>query len=143
MASVQSDPNFNHTAIWVADLWVMMRFYEEVVGLERRFYFPPPATPAWASYSGLQLLAAPSGTAFESPPATVWSPLQRPALGAFSHIGLGVAGDDDLDELNERLVEHGVEIVIPLVTRQVGDRVARWVFFRDPEGNSVEVMKVD
>ena len=143
MDKVQADPNFNHTAIWVADLSAMMRFYEEVVGLERRFYFPPPATPPWASYSGLQLLAAPQGTTIERPVTPAATPLERPALGAFSHIGLGVVGDRDLDQLNERLVAHGVKIVIPLITRQVGDHVARWVFFHDPEGNPVEVMKVD
>ena len=53
-----------------------------------------------------------------------------------------MSGEDDLDRLHERLVAHDAEIVIPLVTRRVGDRTARWLFFRDPEGNDVEVMRV-
>ncbi len=139
---IRSDPNFNHTAVWVADLPAMMRLYEEVVGLERRFSFPPPATPAWASYAGLQLLALPEGTTQPRPTPPIGTPLQRPAFGALSHIGLAVSGEDDLDQLHERLVAHGAAITIPLVTRQVGERTARWLFFRDPEGNDVEVMRV-
>ena len=142
MGKVEADPNFNHTAVWVADLPAMMRFNEEVVGLERHFYFPPPAAPSWASYAGLQLMALPDGHALPRPAAATGTPLQRPAFGALSHIGLAVSGEDDLDRLHARLVAHDLEITIPLVTRQVGDRTARWLFFRDPEGNDVEVMRV-
>ena len=116
-----------HAALWVRDLARMTAFYEDAVGLERTYTGTAAGRPtAW--YHGLQL--------FEAPPDVALGE------GSLNHVGLTV---ENIAEVCGQLAAHGVAFERPLAEYPLPELgcTAWWVFFRDPEGNRVELVQVD
>jgi catechol 2,3-dioxygenase-like lactoylglutathione lyase family enzyme len=100
----------------------MMRFYEEVVGLERLLSVGDPAHPTGALYAGLQLLAGEVAAA---------------SGGSLHQVGLGL---DNIAAIQQHLRAHGVAPAVPLTERRPAGRRVRLLAFHDPEGNLVELI---
>ena len=116
-----------HAALWVRDLGRMTAFYEDAVGLERVHTGSAHGRPTvW--YHGLQL--------FEAAPD---APLGQ---GSLNHVGLTV---ENIEEVCGQLAAHGVAFERPLAAYPLPELgcTAWWVFFRDPEGNRVELVQVE
>lgn len=119
------NPVNNHAAIRVKDLEAVATFYEQVVGLQRLRSMGDPNRPRTIFFPGLQLVRAE-----DSDPA---------AKGVFDHVGLAV---DNIDEVCANLVAQGVDFETPLTERHVAEvgRSLKLAFFRDPEGNRIELV---
>jgi catechol 2,3-dioxygenase-like lactoylglutathione lyase family enzyme len=108
-----------HTALRVRDLEGAVRFYTTVVGLneQRR-----GANGVWLD--GVQLVQAPA----EQDPAN---------KGVLDHIGFAL---HNLDEVVESLTTNGVELEARVrETTLPNGQPMRLVFFKDPEGNRIEL----
>ena len=116
-------PEHVHTALRVRDLEGARRFYGEVVGLAEARVGGDPARPSSVWLEGIQLVRAEAQDTAEK--------------GVLDHIGLAVA---NLDEIVSSLTGSGVALEAPVreTTLPSGQRL-RLVFFRDPEGNRVEL----
>jgi catechol 2,3-dioxygenase-like lactoylglutathione lyase family enzyme len=114
-AKIHAD--YLHTALRVKDLEGAVRFYTQVVGLneQRR-----GANGVWLD--GVQLVQAPGDTAEK---------------GVLDHIGFALR---NLDEVVASLQANNVELEAPIreTTLPNGQKM-RLVFFRDPEGNRIEL----
>jgi catechol 2,3-dioxygenase-like lactoylglutathione lyase family enzyme len=112
-----------HTALRVRDLEGARRFYGEVVGLAETRVGGDPARPSSVWLEGIQLVRAEEQDTREK--------------GVLDHIGLSVA---NLDEIVASLTGGGVALEAPVreTTLPNGQRL-RLVFFRDPEGNRIEL----
>ena len=116
-------PEHVHTALRVRDLEGARRFYGEVVGLAETRVGGDPARPSSVWLEGIQLVRAEGQDTAEK--------------GVLDHIGLSVA---NLDEIVASLETSGVALEAPVRETALpsGQRM-RLVFFRDPEGNRVEL----
>jgi catechol 2,3-dioxygenase-like lactoylglutathione lyase family enzyme len=116
-----------HCALWTQDFDRMVDFYENVVGLPRIY-----TAPNWTLFPLVQLFRPDEG--------------HGSGPGTLHHVGIAV---DNLEEVVERLAAHGVEFENPLRAYYYPEFEgqaavsARWVFFRDPDGNRVELVQVD
>ncbi|HEV8636228.1 MAG TPA: VOC family protein [Chloroflexota bacterium] len=115
-------PGNNHTAVRVRDLEGLERFYTEVVGLkimsQRR---STAGVPDATFFTGLQLLRYPEQDVSQK--------------GVLDHVGINVG---NLDEIVAHLRQHGVGLVGEIGTPGPNVRTA---FFRDPEGNTIELIE--
>lgn len=124
--------------------------------LETILYTPDPVTTArfYADVVGLRLLEEPSErmAVLRVGEASVlllfepkWS--GRPGRDVPSHGATGPGHVaflvDDLDAWPARLAKHGVEIEKEITWPEGFFRTGRSSYFRDPAGNSVEVMDAD
>ena len=119
------NPVNNHVALRVKDLEAMAEFYEQAVGLQRVRFMGDPARPRTIFFTGLQLVRA------EEDDTSV--------KGVLDHIGLAI---DNIEEVVDNLNAHGVEFETPLTERyfeEVGQGL-QMCFFRDPEGNRIELV---
>ena len=114
-AKIHAD--YLHTALRVKDLEGAVRFYTQVVGLreQRR-----GANGVWLD--GVQLVQAPGETSEK---------------GVLDHIGFALR---NLDDVVASLQANNVELEAPVreTTLPNGQKM-RLVFFRDPEGNRIEL----
>jgi len=115
----------DYTVIFVRDMAAMRRFYEHVLG------FPPlrELSPGWIEYrlgGNTLALARPSRTAADAPTPNGSASLQL----AFK---VSVA---DVDRCADELVRQGVGLLSPPTDQTFGHRT---LFFRDPDGNLLEV----
>ena len=112
----------NHAAVRVRDLERLERFYTEVVGLkivsQRR---NAPGVPDATFFTGLQLLRFPEQDVSQK--------------GVLDHVGINVG---NLDEIVAHLRRHGVGLVGEIGAPGPNVRTA---FFRDPEGNTIELIE--
>jgi catechol 2,3-dioxygenase-like lactoylglutathione lyase family enzyme len=112
----------NHAAVRVRDLEALERFYTEVVGLkilsQRR---SAPGVPDATFFSGLQLLRFREQDVSQK--------------GVLDHVGINVG---NLDEIVAHLGQHGVGLVGEILAPGPNVRTA---FFRDPEGNTIELIE--
>ncbi|HLO30206.1 MAG TPA: VOC family protein [Anaerolineales bacterium] len=107
-------------SLWTDDVPATVRFYNEVIGLRlcscQTFHMDPPHFDVGGSYlailNGKSVLTEDSET--------------------FPVVALAV---DDLDSAIERLKAHHVELLKDVQE----DQASRWVFFRDPGGNLIEL----
>ena len=112
-----------HTALRVRDFEGALRFYTEVLGLEVSRTGGDPAKPGSAWLQGLQLVRAESQDTSEK--------------GVLDHIGFSVG---NIEAIVERLVANGVDLEAPLrETMLPTGQKMKLVFFRDPEGNRIEL----
>jgi catechol 2,3-dioxygenase-like lactoylglutathione lyase family enzyme len=121
----QVSPADNHTAIRVRDLEAQADFYEQVIGLPRLRAMGDPDRPRTIFFPGVQLVRAE-----ESDPSI---------KGVYDHVGLSI---DNIDEVCANLAAHGVEFETPLTERRFDElgKSLKLAFFRDPEGNRIELV---
>jgi catechol 2,3-dioxygenase-like lactoylglutathione lyase family enzyme len=115
----------DYSVIFVRDMAAMRRFYEDVLG------FPPirELSPGWIEYrvgANTLALARPSRTAADAP---------IPAGSAALQLAFKVSVPD-VDRCADELVRKGVALMSPPTDQSFGHRT---LFFRDPDGNLLEV----
>ncbi len=115
----------DYTVIFVRDMAAMRRFYEEVLcfSLQREL------SPNWLEYQlggNTLALAKPSLTASDAPVPTGSAALQL----AFR------VSAAEVDACADELTRQGVTLVSPPTDRPFGHRT---LFFRDPDGNLLEI----
>ena len=115
----------DYTVIFVRDMAAMRRFYEDVLAV-------PPVrelSPGWIEYqigANTLALAKPSRTAADAPTPQGSAALQL----AFKVSPL------EVDQCADELVQKGVALLSPPTDQPFGHRT---LFFRDPDGNLLEV----
>ncbi len=115
----------DYTVILVRDMAAMRRFYEGVLCLS----LTRELSAGWIEYQigGTTLaLARPGRTAKDAPVPKGSASLQL----AFR------VGAEDVDRCADELVRHGVDLLEPPTNQPFGHRT---LFFRDPDGNLLEV----
>ena len=115
----------DYTVIFVRDMTAMRRFYEDVIGLALQ----RELSPNWLEYQlggNTLALARPSLTASDAP---------TPAGSAALQLAFKVSAAD-VDACADELVRASVVLVSPPTDRPFGHRT---LFFRDPDGNLLEV----
>ncbi len=115
----------DYTVVFVRDMAAMRRFYEDVLGLS----VLRELSPNWIEYQlggNTLALAKPSLTAADAPTPKGSASLQL----AFK---VDVA---QVDRCAAELVQQGIVLLSPPTDRPFGHRT---LFFRDPDGNLLEV----
>ena len=115
----------DYTVILVRDMAAMRRFYEGVL----HFPLTRELSAGWIEYQiggNTLALSRPGRTAKDAP---------TPKGGASLQLAFRVAADD-VDRCADELVRHGVDLLEPPTNQPFGHRT---LFFRDPDGNLLEV----
>ena len=115
----------DYTVIFVRDMPAMRRFYEDILCLSVQ----RELSPGWIEYQlggNTLALARPSLTAGDAP---------LPPGSAALQLAFRVS-PSDVDACAEELVAKGVALVSPPTDRPFGHRT---LFFRDPDGNLLEM----
>ena len=115
----------DYTVIFVREMAAMRRFYEDVLG----FPLLRELSPGWIEFrvgNNTLALARPSLTAADAP---------TPHGSASLQLAFKVAAPE-VDQCAEELVRRGVDLLSPPTDRDFGHRT---LFFRDPDGNLLEV----
>ena len=121
----QSIRTIDYTVIFVRDMAAMRRFYEGVLG----FPLIRELSPGWIEYrvgSNTLALARPSRTAADAP---------TPNGSASLQLAFRVSAPE-VDQCADELVRQGVDLLSPPTDQAFGHRT---LFFRDPDGNLLEV----
>ena len=117
--------SIDYTVIFARDMEAMRRFYEDVL----RFRFTRELSPDWIEYQvggNILALARPRRVAADPPTPTGSASLQL----AFR------VPPPDVDRCAEELMRQGVSLLAPPTDHSFGHRT---LFFRDPDGNLLEV----
>jgi catechol 2,3-dioxygenase-like lactoylglutathione lyase family enzyme len=125
MSAFQSIRAIDYTVVFVRDMAAMRRFYGDMLG----FPLTRELSPRWLEYGvgpNTLALAVPSLTAGDPP-----TPKGSAALQLAFKVGVA-----EVDQCAAELARHGVEIVSPPTDRPFGHRT---LFFRDPDGNLLEI----
>ena len=115
----------DYTVIFARDMAAMRRFYGEVL----RFSLLREHSPGWVEYQiggNILALSRPHRTAKDAP---------TPPGSASLQLAFKVAAPD-VDRCADELVRHGVGLLEPPTNQSFGHRT---LFFRDPDGNLLEV----
>jgi catechol 2,3-dioxygenase-like lactoylglutathione lyase family enzyme len=115
----------DYTVIFVRDMQAMRRFYEEVLGFE----LLRELSAGWIEYrvgGNTLALARPSRTREDAP---------TPAGSASLQLAFKVPVSE-VDLCADALVSQGIALLSPPTDQQFGHRT---LFFRDPDGNLLEV----
>lgn len=115
----------DYTVIFVRDMEAMRRFYGDVL----RFPLVRELSPGWIEYQvggNTLALARPSRTAADAP---------TPNGSASLQLAFKVAAPE-VDQCADELVRQGVTLLSPPTNQAFGHRT---LFFRDPDGNLLEV----
>ena len=115
----------DYTVIFVRDMAAMRRFYEDILG----FALVRELSPGWVEYrvgANTLALARPRLTAADVPTPNGSASLQL----AFK------VPVPDVDRCADELLRQGVNLVSPPTDQVFGHRT---LFFRDPDGNLLEV----
>jgi len=115
----------DYTVVFVRDMTAMRDFYERIMG----FPLARELAPNWIEYrvgGNVLTLARPSRVAGDPP---------TPAGSASLQLAFKVSAPD-VDRCAAELVRNGVELVEPPTDQSFGHRT---LFFRDPDGNLLEV----
>lgn len=134
MASVTG---VHETVLYAADLDAAVRFYADVLGLE------PFARRVGTAGRGLRLPGGAVLLVFD-PEMAIRPGRDVPSHGAIGpgHVCFAIP-EASYDEWVARLGEKGVEIEKEMVWPGPDSSRARSIYFRDPDGNSVELMAGD
>jgi catechol 2,3-dioxygenase-like lactoylglutathione lyase family enzyme len=125
MSAFKAIRAIDYTVIFVREMAAMRRFYEDVLG----FAMVRELSPRWLEYQvggNTLALAVPSLTAGDAP---------TPNGSASLQLAFKVA-PVEVDQCADELVKQGVALVSPPTDRDFGHRT---LFFRDPDGNLLEV----
>jgi len=115
----------DYTVIFVRDMAAMRSFYQDILC----FPLLRELSPGWIEYQvggNTLALTRPSRTATEAPTPNGSASLQL----AFK------VSPPEVDQCADELVRHGVSLVSPPTDQSFGHRT---LFFRDPDGNLLEV----
>jgi catechol 2,3-dioxygenase-like lactoylglutathione lyase family enzyme len=115
----------DYTVIFVRDMTAMRHFYQGVLG----FPLLRELSAGWIEYrigGNTLALATPSRTAGDAP---------TPSGSASLQLAFKVA-PREVDQCADELVRQGVELLSPPTDQPFGHRT---LFFRDPDGNLLEV----
>jgi catechol 2,3-dioxygenase-like lactoylglutathione lyase family enzyme len=115
----------DYTVIYARDLPAMIQFYETVLG----FDLTRTLSPTWREYNigpNIFVLAKPGPTATDAP---------VPANTAALQLAFKVSRDT-VDLCAAALTAHNIKILSPPTDRDFGHRT---LFFRDPDGNLLEI----
>jgi catechol 2,3-dioxygenase-like lactoylglutathione lyase family enzyme len=115
----------DYTVIFVRDMAAMRRFYEDVL----RFPLLRELSAGWIEYrvgANTLALAQPSRTAADAP---------TPSGSASLQLAFRVSAPE-VDQCADELVRQGVDLLSPPTDQAYGHRT---LFFRDPDGNLLEV----
>ena len=115
----------DYTVIFVRDMAAMRRFYEDILS----FPLLRELSPGWIEYrvgGNTLALARPSLTAADVP---------TPHGSASLQLAFKVAAPE-VDQCADELVRQGVDLLSPPADQAFGHRT---LFFRDPDGNLLEV----
>jgi catechol 2,3-dioxygenase-like lactoylglutathione lyase family enzyme len=123
----QYDANVSHVALRAHDLPAMRHFYQDLIGLPFRRLQGSPENPEVVWLAGVQLIRQDE-------------PIAMAAGAAYDHVGLGI---DNIEEACQRLDAAGTPVDTPLEKRHVEvlGRDILVAFYRDPEGNRIELLK--
>ncbi|MFS9772280.1 VOC family protein [Enterobacter chuandaensis] len=124
------DVGFTHVAFMVRDLEKSLAFYRRYAGMDvihsREADLPAARKVAWLTDHtrpfALVLVQADSVT--DTP------------LGNFGHLGIACATREEIDRKTAMAAEEGVLRKAP---EDLGDPVGYYVFFADPDGNTLEL----
>lgn len=118
----------DYTVIFTRDMAAMRRFYETVLGFPLR----RSLSPTWHEYLvGPNTLAlAKPGLTPDDPPL----PSGSAALQLAFHVPVAT-----VDACAETLTTHGIPILSPPTDRAFPGFTHRTLFFRDPDGNLLEI----
>ena len=115
----------DYTVVFVRDMAAMRRFYEDILG----FPLLRELSPGWIEYrvgENTLTLASPSRTAADPP---------TPNGSASLQLAFKVSASE-VDQCADELVRQGVNLLSPPTDQVFGHRT---LFFRDPDGNLLEV----
>ena len=115
----------DYTVVFVRDMEAMRRFYEDILG----FRLIRELSPSWIEYrvgANTLALARPRLTAADA---------GTPNGSASLQLAFKVSAAE-VDQCAEELVRQGVDLLSPPTNQAFGHRT---VFFRDPDGNLLEV----
>jgi catechol 2,3-dioxygenase-like lactoylglutathione lyase family enzyme len=115
----------DYTVIFARDMAAMRRFYEDILG----FPLIRELSPNWIEYrvgGNTLALARPRLTAADVP---------TPHGGASLQLAFKVSAAE-VDQCADELVRRGVDLVSPPTDQAFGHRT---LFFRDPDGNLLEM----
>ena len=117
--------SIDHIVIPVSDIDKSLRFYTEVLGMET-----DTSNQRFAVKFGNQKINLHVGKAQFLPAA------KHPTIGS-TDICLLAKGD--IEEIKAEVESKGIEIEIGIVQRQGAQGAIRSIYFRDPDGNLIEV----
>ena len=115
----------DYTVIFVRDMIAMRRFYQDILG----FPLLRELSPGWIEYrvgGNTLALARPGLTAADAP---------TPNGSAALQLAFKVSAPD-VDRCANELVLQGIDLLSPPTDQDFGHRT---LFFRDPDGNLLEV----
>ena len=124
-SAFQSIRAIDYTVIFVRDMAAMRRFYQDILG----FPLLRELSPGWIEYrlgGNTLVLARPSRTAADVP---------TPNGSASLQLAFKVSAAE-VDQCADELVRQGVNLLSPPTDQVFGHRT---LFFRDPDGNLLEV----
>jgi len=120
----------DHIVLTVADIEATTRFYERALGLQREFFRSPDGAPRYALKFGQQKIN------LQDRDTQTPTKAQRPTQGSGDFCLLAAVPLDDV-------IAHLAAVNVPLEAGPVPRRGAvgalRSIYFRDPDGNLVEV----
>jgi catechol 2,3-dioxygenase-like lactoylglutathione lyase family enzyme len=120
----------DHIVLTVSDIEEATRFYERVLGFEREFFRGPEGQPRYALRFGNQKINLQDRRTDTPTKAAV------PTVGAADFCLIAAV---PLDEVLEHLRQEQVAIVAGPVPRRGALGPLRSVYFRDADGNLIEV----
>jgi len=124
-SAFKSIRSIDYTVIFVRDMDAMRRFYEGVLG----FALSRELSPNWLEYKvGQNILTL-------ARPMLLPKDVPTPQGNASLQLAFKVSCAE-VDQCAEELAQHGATIVSPPTDRPFGHRT---LFFRDPDGNLLEI----
>jgi catechol 2,3-dioxygenase-like lactoylglutathione lyase family enzyme len=120
----------DHIVLTVNDIEQTTRFYERALGLEREFFRGPEGQPRYALRFGNQKINL-QDRATETP-----TKAKTPTQGSGDFCLIAAI---PLDEVLAHLRAEGIPIVAGPVPRRGALGPLRSIYFRDPDGNLIEV----
>ena len=124
------DVGFTHVAFMVRDLGKSLAFYRRYAGMDvihsREPDLPTARKVAWLTdhTRPFALVLVQADTVTDTP------------LGHFGHLGIACATREEIDRKTAMAAKEGVLRKAP---EDLGDPVGYYVFFADPDGNTLEL----
>lgn len=117
--------NMNHTSLRVKDVKKSFQFYHDVLGLPVERTIGPNESPRIVFLQGIEL-------SHRRP--------EEDSTGCFNHLGIEVS---KIDEVIKALKEKGVvfDTEIRDIKFEENEEAVKIIFFRDPDGNKVELVE--